>query len=168
MALIKCAECGHEISEQATTCPSCGHPNVPPKIPVEKPPSKTGPHPVILVLIAIIAIIVFVISLGATNNSSVTGTKKTVGYGHYTKSAYEHDITKATTSKGLSFADIAWHALNTYGYACEEVVSQGAYVGESQGGFIGTYYTVECSNGFPLRGYPRSGQHPKITDFNGY
>lgn len=24
MALVKCKECGHEVSEQAATCPSCG------------------------------------------------------------------------------------------------------------------------------------------------
>lgn len=26
MALIKCAECGKEISDRATTCPACGAP----------------------------------------------------------------------------------------------------------------------------------------------
>ena len=26
MALIKCKECGKEISDQATTCPNCGYP----------------------------------------------------------------------------------------------------------------------------------------------
>lgn len=26
MALIKCAECGKEVSDQATTCPQCGNP----------------------------------------------------------------------------------------------------------------------------------------------
>lgn len=26
MALIKCPECGKEISDEATSCPNCGHP----------------------------------------------------------------------------------------------------------------------------------------------
>lgn len=26
MALIKCPECNHEVSEKAPTCPKCGHP----------------------------------------------------------------------------------------------------------------------------------------------
>jgi uncharacterized transporter YbjL len=26
MALIKCSACGHEISDQALSCPNCGHP----------------------------------------------------------------------------------------------------------------------------------------------
>jgi hypothetical protein len=29
MALITCAECGHKISDQATSCPSCGAPQKP-------------------------------------------------------------------------------------------------------------------------------------------
>lgn len=28
MALIKCSECGKDISDQASSCPSCGHPRV--------------------------------------------------------------------------------------------------------------------------------------------
>ena len=28
MALIKCSECGKEISDRAITCPNCGCPNV--------------------------------------------------------------------------------------------------------------------------------------------
>ena len=28
MALIKCSECGKEISDKATTCPNCGSPTV--------------------------------------------------------------------------------------------------------------------------------------------
>ena len=26
MALIKCTECGHEVSDKAQTCPNCGAP----------------------------------------------------------------------------------------------------------------------------------------------
>lgn len=27
MAMMKCVECGKEISDQARTCPNCGHPS---------------------------------------------------------------------------------------------------------------------------------------------
>ena len=27
MAMINCSECGKEISDQARTCPNCGHPS---------------------------------------------------------------------------------------------------------------------------------------------
>jgi len=26
MALIKCSECGHDVSDSASSCPNCGHP----------------------------------------------------------------------------------------------------------------------------------------------
>jgi len=75
------------------------------------------------------------------------------------ESEYNRDITKATTSQGLSNADIAWHALNTYGWDCEEVVAR-----ESQ---MGDYFVVACANGTKLRVYPRAGQHPRITNSGG-
>lgn len=74
-------------------------------------------------------------------------------------SVYERDITLATTSYNLSNSDIAWHALNTYGWDCNQVVSRT----ESAGGF----FMVVCSNGTLLRVYPRSGQHPRITNAHG-
>jgi len=70
-------------------------------------------------------------------------------------SEYNHDITKATTSEGLTNADIAWHALNTYGWDCDEVVSREPQVND--------YFVVACSSGVKLRVYPRAGQHPRIT-----
>lgn len=42
MALISCAECGHQVSDQAASCPNCGHPiNQPPAVPAE-PVHRTG------------------------------------------------------------------------------------------------------------------------------
>src|SRR5258708_3744047 len=41
MALIRCYECGKEISSLATTCPSCG---APPQCAVVPPPLPTQPH----------------------------------------------------------------------------------------------------------------------------
>eukprot|EP00919_Chromeraceae_sp_WS-2016_P061495 GHVR01145858.1.p1 GENE.GHVR01145858.1~~GHVR01145858.1.p1 ORF type:complete len:105 (-),score=1.82 GHVR01145858.1:299-613(-) len=41
-----------------------------------------------------------------------------------TKSVYNADMRKATTSTDLTKADLAWHAVNTYGWNCEEIVSQ--------------------------------------------
>lgn len=75
------------------------------------------------------------------------------------ESEYNRDITKATTSEGLTNADIAWHALNTYGWDCEEVVSREAQVSD--------YFVVDCSSGVKLRVYPRVGQHPRITNSSG-
>lgn len=75
------------------------------------------------------------------------------------ESEYNQDITKATTSQGLTNADIAWHALNTYGWDCEEVVSREPQASD--------YFVVTCSSGTKLRVYPRTGQHPRITNSRG-
>jgi hypothetical protein len=75
------------------------------------------------------------------------------------ESVYNRDVRKATTSRGLTNADIAWHAVNTYGWDCNEVVSRQPQSGE--------FYVVTCSNGTQLRVYPRSDAHPRITNMQG-
>jgi hypothetical protein len=75
-------------------------------------------------------------------------------------SSYNQDIRKATTSKNLSKADLAWHAQNTYGWDCAEVISKGKMLPDG-------YFYIECANGTKLRVYLREGQHPRITNANG-
>lgn len=76
------------------------------------------------------------------------------------QSSYNNDVRQATTSSGLSKADLAWHAQNTYGWDCAQIVSQGEVTTDG-------YFFLECSSGKKLRVYPRSGQHPKITNESG-
>lgn len=76
------------------------------------------------------------------------------------QSSYNSDIMAARTSKGLSNADLAWHALNTYGWDCSEVVKRGSK--NSQG-----YFLIECSSGKKFRVYPRSNAHPRVTNSSG-
>lgn len=76
------------------------------------------------------------------------------------QSSYGQDIRRATTSEGLTKADLAWHALNTYGWDCDEVVNRGAPTRDG-------YYVITCSSGKKLRVYPRPGQHPRITNIDG-
>lgn len=76
------------------------------------------------------------------------------------ESSYNIDIRKATTSVNLTKADLAWHAVNTYGWDCEEVVSKDEL--NSDG-----YFCIKCSSGLKLHVYPRQGQHPKITNESG-
>jgi len=65
-------------------------------------------------------------------------------------------LTERYTSSNLNKADLAWHASNTYGWDCQEVVE----VGESNG----EYYNITCSSGLKLRVYPRVNEYPKITN----
>jgi hypothetical protein len=76
------------------------------------------------------------------------------------ESAYNTDIRKATTSTGLTKADLAWHAVNTYGWDCSEVVAKGEPTPEG-------YFIITCANGTKLRVYPRERQHPRITNIKG-
>ena len=78
MALIKCKECGHDISDKATTCPKCGCPidnqsnglNV--NIHKQNGSGRKWIIAVlsIIVLIAAVAIAFYVFSSGDSNNDS--------------------------------------------------------------------------------------------------
>jgi flagellar basal body-associated protein FliL len=76
------------------------------------------------------------------------------------QSSYNDDIKLATTSSGLTKADLAWHAMNTYGWDCAEVISRGEQTPDG-------YFLIYCGNGKKLRVYPRAGKHPKITNESG-
>lgn len=76
------------------------------------------------------------------------------------ESLYNSNILLATTSEGLTNADLAWHAANTYGWNCSEVVSKGNPTKDG-------YFLITCSNGKKFRVYPRNGQHPRITNMKG-
>lgn len=76
------------------------------------------------------------------------------------QSSYNSDISQATTSSNLSKADLAWHAQNTYGWDCEEVVSREDMTTDD-------YFFITCSSGKKLRVYLRQSQHPKIMNESG-
>jgi hypothetical protein len=98
-------------------------------------------------------ILVLVASISLFNNASAEPSKAS-------ESVYNIDIRRATTSENLTNADIAWHAINTYGWNCKEVISRGKMTSEG-------FYVVGCSSGKSLRVYPRPGKHPKITNSQG-
>lgn len=67
MALVKCKECGHEVSKKAETCPNCG-------APVKQKPTQYGCGTLIL-----LAFIVFIfIGVFSSNDSSNTQSKPKV------------------------------------------------------------------------------------------
>ena len=168
MALIKCIECGRDISDAAVACPGCGYPlkpntessrapadapqpdtakrtsgrRLPPPSP---PPSKRG-YFWLVVLLGLAGILLF-IGHQTSTSTSTSSKRGTVTYGLYPKSS---ELTKA---------DIAWHALNT-GWNCDEVLSRDEMT-------TGPYYIVTCSSGLQLRVYPRPGAYPKITNLQG-
>lgn len=62
MALVKCKECGSEVSTSAKACPKCG----------AKPPKKTS-----RVTWVFLGLLVFVVGLGALNGPSGSGSATT-------------------------------------------------------------------------------------------
>lgn len=104
-----------------------------------------------LVLLALVSI-----SLTACEESLRSGPSEPT---RASESEFNHNITKAHTSRNLSNADLAWHAQNTYGWNCEEVTSREPQTRD--------FFVVTCSSGTRLRVYPRNKQHPKITNDRG-
>lgn len=76
------------------------------------------------------------------------------------ESRFNDNPAASGTSRDLTKADVAWHAKNTYGWDCHEVVERTLINDEE-------YYTVECANGNKLRVYPRLDKHPRITNMAG-
>jgi hypothetical protein len=66
----------------------------------------------------------------------------------------------STASIELSDEELAWHAVNTYRWDCDEIVSRGSMSNAE-------YYSVTCSNGKILRVYPRQYTYPRITNKSG-
>jgi hypothetical protein len=78
------------------------------------------------------------------------------------ESSYNDDLLKAAHPGGdrLSNADLAFHALNTYGWDCDEVVQRGKLLHDQ-------YFIITCASGLQLRVYPRHDQHPSIRNIEG-
>ncbi|WP_414910944.1 hypothetical protein [Pseudomonas sp. IT-P44] len=75
-------------------------------------------------------------------------------------SEFNHDLSHAHSSRNLSKADLAWHALNTYGWDCSEVISEHQPAAEK-------FSVITCSSGLKLRVYRRSDAHPIIRNMKG-
>jgi hypothetical protein len=163
MALIRCKECGDTVSTKAAACPHCG-------APVVRARKKPGGCLTAVALLGIGWLIIMAIttysppdkrasSQDPNSSTALPSSDEAQGQSEPTRasqSEYNQDIIKATTSVGLSKADLAWHALNTYGWDCNEVVSR-----EER---AGSYFIITCSSGIRLRVYPRVDQHPRITN----
>jgi zinc-ribbon domain len=69
MPLVKCPDCGNEISPSAPSCPHCGRPNTAPR-----PPTKKRMSPVKLTVLIIIAFGVISVAQKCDNKSPASST----------------------------------------------------------------------------------------------
>jgi hypothetical protein len=77
MALIKCSECGQEISEKAEKCPKCGNPINQPQQPQEKVKKKGGCFKVVAISLgAIFGLMLIIMILGVILNPGPGSPKK--------------------------------------------------------------------------------------------
>ena len=124
----------------------------------------------------IILLIIGIYSLkGCTSNydySSDTTHKRESRYNTMSPADYHKEM----KSINLQYADVAWHAQNTYGWNCAEIINMGNPINTNgqelrQANLIseikGYYNVATCTSGVQLRVYPRKDSYPIITNING-
>jgi len=84
MSLINCPECGHEISNEAVACPSCGRPMAAPtpvirrKVVVAENPVDEGFPKWVIAPIIILALVVIFLLIAITRNNEEAANTRTV------------------------------------------------------------------------------------------
>lgn len=118
MALIKCPECGHEISDRATVCPNCGYKIAPPT-------THKSNAPIIIGVIAVAALVLAGVCIGYLTQSKEKEKPETVDTVEKTEepaveTAEAHETKQIEKPKLLnvinveSFYHLAAQAGNTY------------------------------------------------------
>lgn len=122
MSLIKCPECGREISDQATACPQCGFPLSKPEsaAAAPAPPTETEPKSaakssakgcgtaLLIVFLGFIALVVMVIVIGASGSKDTKIDPQAVAYvnaTNYIKSNYYSDAEFDRASRSINITD---------------------------------------------------------------
>lgn len=176
MAMIKCRECGREISSEATTCPNCGCPVSNETIEqgvviTETPlPKKTGKKKISV--LAIVGILLVVICVGFFANSKDN---------LYEKCAYE----TAAALKGilknpdsLSVYDVEFYVSNAQGdnedrntltdekhpIVIMHYTAQNGYGGNTTGYVISSYY--KDSESYEIVGYTYTLDASEISKYD--
>jgi len=72
--------------------------------------------------------------------------------------ASDSQLNQNVLSTSMSDDDIAWHAVNTYGWDCDTLIDIDRTLRPDH------FFMVTCASGQRLRVYPRDNQHPKITN----
>ena len=127
-------------------------------------------------MLKIIGFILLLLMLkSCVNSSNYDNSQTSVEQSRYntmSPSDYHEDM----KSENLQYADIAWHAKNTYGWPCDEIVSLSKPIATTGNELhdpaliselVGNYQIATCSSGLKLRVYPRKDTYPVITNING-
>lgn len=159
MALIKCADCGKEVSDRAKTCPNCGCPiecsisEIPietiEEAPVNKKPSNRKKIFIICgiaVAIILIAIaVIFALNYNKTNNDSYSDTEFTDYYGGVvgTTSAYsDNSYSEKTTYKSNNN-----NSYDDYNYSDIQYISDRTVDYDSTNKYHRVFFGLQNANG---------------------
>ncbi len=127
-------------------------------------------------ILTILGILLLLLVLkGCINNSNYDNNTTNADQSRY-NTMNPADYHEEMKSENLQYADIAWHAKNTYGWDCEEITDMGNPISTSGkelkdpyliSEIQGNYSIATCTSGTKLRVYPRTSTYPIITNING-
>lgn len=127
-------------------------------------------------ILTILGILLLLLVLkGCINNSNYDNSTTNADQSRY-NTMNPADYHEEMKSENLQYADIAWHAKNTYGWDCEEITDMGNPISTSGkelkdpyliSEIQGNYSIATCTSGTKLRVYPRTSTYPIITNING-
>ncbi len=140
MALIKCSECGKEISDKATSCIHCGKKLNVKKDSIEKPRKKSKKKSILIIGSVLLAIVIIGITIFLVLNYN---SKSYIG-------KWEHNITwkqgNKTTRTSYSYIELLKNGtFNLVGYDNEDLENKITYSGtyNENNGIIYVYFKYE-------------------------
>jgi len=156
---MQCPKCAHQNPDSSTECQKCGvifakiktRPPRPPAAPATAPgkQSKLALYFVAGCAVLAVGLWLWVFSLSSQPEASPS----VLG------DARQSELNDNLAMRGgiaFNYHDVAWHAVNTYGYDCPVIVAKSERRPDG-------FYLITCQNGEKLRVYHRIGKHPKIT-----
>ena len=120
---MKCRSCGKDYPSHAEFCPHCGGGET------NRPCSPGELSPAAKFFVGVLA------------------------FAFFSWFFWGRDRDRTVAAPAVTDSEIVWHAENTYGFQCREIVER-IDAGET--------VLVDCVGGERLRVYPRPGKHPKI------
>jgi hypothetical protein len=146
MPLVKCPDCGKEISSSAPSCPHCGRPNTAPR-----PPTKKGMSPERLTLTVLIIIAVCVIAVAEKNDNKSPASSTT------THSAAPPVETPDQAAARVKRDQLFMNVIRMSGHNCDELFTDTPVIP-----FVFSHgFSVYCKN---RNGWP---YHYEIEDKGG-
>lgn len=123
MALIKCPDCGHDVSEQATSCPTCGRPSAPRSAHGTDRPKRANKGSTWAVIAAISLAVLVGMALSSSRTTSATPPSTDTAASEYLHPrTIEQNLALADRGTQASQQDAAAYdpPLDTLGFRCTQ------------------------------------------------